>query len=287
MELILDELSVFFLGDVILALCPQRLHGVEGFQLNLLDFLRALDDFSLIVTRHLLGLKIHLDWIAHIIRILLYQILEIPGISKVFLRLIPIEFLAESNSDGSTAAFLLAVLQSIRTVTSGFPANCLAGACLAGSDGHLLCHHEGRVEAYAELANHFLVSQLRIVLLCLLQLLKKGLGAGLGNSTDILYYLVLGHANTVIGNSQGMAFLVRHQENLIVLVALQNIPILQGLKMQLVNSIRRIGNQLTEKNLVIGINAVNHQIQQLFSLCLKFMGCLCHKKLSPFYVNLL
>ena len=287
MELILDKLSIFFLANLVLALGPERLHGVEGFQLNLLDFLCALDDFALIVTRHFLCLKIHLNRVAHIVRILLYQILQIPGIGKVLLCLIPVEILAKSNRDGGTAAFLLAILQGIGTVTGRLPANSLASTSLAGSNSNLLCYHESRIEAHAELPNHFLVRQLRIILLCLLQLLQKCLGAGLGNSTDILYHLVPGHADTVIGNSQGMTILVRHQENLIILVALKNITVLQGLKMQLVNSIRRIGNQLTEENLVIGINAVNHQIQQLFSLCLKFMGCLCHKKLSPFYVNLL
>ena len=75
-----------------------------------------------------------------------------------------------------------------------------------------------------------------------------------------------------------MAVLVRNKENLIIFIALQNALIGKRSKVQLIDGIRGIGNQLTKEYFVICIDAVNHQIKQLFCFRLKFMGFFCHYK---------
>ena len=283
MELIFDKFLVFLVLNIILVLGPQRLHGVKSLKLYLGNRLRTLNRLALVISRSFLSLNIHLDWIADIVGILLNQILKVPGIKEVFLCLITIILLAQSNGNIGTTTFLLALLNSIGTVTSGLPAYSSSFTSLAGNNSNLFCYHESRIEAYTKLTNQFLIGNLCIILLGLLELLQKCLSAGFGNSTKILNYLLLGHAQTIIRNSQSVAILIWYQKNLIVLIALQNISVLERSKMQLVNSIGSIGNQLPQEYLVIGINTVNHEIQQFLSFCLKFMGCLCHLELSPLY----
>ena len=283
MELILDKFLVFLVLNIILVLGPQRLHGVKSLKLYLGNRLRTLNRLALVIPRSFLSLNIHLDWITDIIRILLNQILKVPGIKEVLLCLITIILLAQSNGNIGATTFLLALLNSIGTVTSGLPAYSSSFTSLAGNNSNLFCYHESRIEAYTKLTNQFLIGNLCIILLGFLELLQKCLGAGFGNSTKILNYFFLGHAQTIIRNSQSVAILIWYQENLIVLIALQNISVLKRSKMQLVNGIGSIGNQLPQKYLVIGINTVNHEIQQFLSFCLKFMGCLCHLELSPLY----
>ena len=51
--------------------------------------------------------------------------------------------------------------------------------------------------------------------------------------------------------------------------------------MQLIERIRRVGNKLPQKDLVIRIDGMNHQVEKLFCFCLKFMLYFCHEKI-PF-----
>ena len=82
-----------------------------------------------------------------------------------------------------------------------------------------------------------------------------------------------------------MAFFIRHEENFIRLVPLQKVTVRQSFKMHLVDCIRSIRNELAQENLMIRINGMNHKVQQLFRLRLKFVLFLCHLVLAPFQSN--
>ena len=77
-----------------------------------------------------------------------------------------------------------------------------------------------------------------------------------------------------------MRRLIRHEEDLRTLIALSQCAVRQGSEMQLVERIRRVGNKLPQKDLVIRIDGMNHQVEKLFCFCLKFMLYLCHEKIS-------
>ena len=86
-ELIAEEIVVLLGFDLRLRTRPERLHRVQRAQLRLLDLLRTLDDFALIVARHLLCRHVHADRIAHVVGVLLYETLKHERIRVVRLAL--------------------------------------------------------------------------------------------------------------------------------------------------------------------------------------------------------
>ena len=100
-ELIAEEIVVLLGFDLRLRTRPERLHRVQRAQLRLLDLLRTLDDFSLIVARHLLCRHVHADRIAHVVGVLLYEALEHERIRVV--RLALRELLCEVDRHRRTA----------------------------------------------------------------------------------------------------------------------------------------------------------------------------------------
>ena len=80
-----------------------------------------------------------------------------------------------------------------------------------------------------------------------------------------------------------MLLRIRLQEDFKAVIAFQQVAVRQALEMNLVDSIRCVGDKLTQENLVIRIDGVDHQVQELFSLGLKFMGFFCHFNL-PFFI---
>ena len=86
-ELIAEEIVVLLGFDLRLRTRPERLHRVQRAQLRLLDLLRTLDDFALIVARHLLCRHVHADRIAHVVGVLLYEALKHKRIRVVRLAL--------------------------------------------------------------------------------------------------------------------------------------------------------------------------------------------------------
>ena len=87
MELIAEEIVVLLGFDLRLRTRPERLHRVQRAQLRFLDLLRTLDDFALIVARHLLCRHVHADRVTHVVGVLLYEALEHERIRVVRLAL--------------------------------------------------------------------------------------------------------------------------------------------------------------------------------------------------------
>ena len=77
-----------------------------------------------------------------------------------------------------------------------------------------------------------------------------------------------------------MRRLVGHEEDFRAVVPLAHGAVRQSREMQLVERVRCVGNKLPEKDLVIRIDGMNHQVEKLFCFCLKFMLYFCHEKLS-------
>ena len=184
--------------------------------------------------------------------------------------------------DGRAALIELALFNRVGAVGRGLPLPGLLLACLARHDCHVVGHHEGRVEADTELADHFFVSQVFVLLLRLLELFEEGLRAGLRDRTDVLDELFAVHADAVIGNRQRVLLGIRRQEDLEVLIAFEQAAVRQALEMSLVDCIGCIGDELTQENLVIRVDGVNHEVQQLFRLRLEFMCFFCHGNLPLF-----
>ena len=124
-----------------------------------------------------------------------------------------------------------------------------------GNHGHRLGDHEGGVEAHAELADdiHIRIGG---------QILLKLQGAALGDGAQVLFHLLLGHADAVVRNGQQPVFLVGLEGDGEVRPVQTHALVRQRLIGQLVDGVRSVGDNLPEENLLICIDRVNHQIQQ-------------------------
>ena len=286
MELILEELVVFFLFDIGLILRPERLHGVQRAAFDGLNLLSAFDFLAFIVLRRFFMLEVHLDGVAHIIAVLLDEAFQRVVFRKVAFGIITEEFLAQRNRDARAALVTVTFFNAVGTVTRGFPTRTFLFACLAGFDDHFFGNHECRVETNTELTDEFLVGIAFAALagfLGFFELFHKCLGAGLGNGTDIFNHFLTAHADTIIANGQGMIFLIRFEEDFVAVVTFQNVTVGQAGKMHLVNRIGCVGDKLPQENLVIRVNGMNHEVQQLFGFRLKFMGFFSHVFTPLFY----
>ncbi len=105
-----------------------------------------------------------------------------------------------------------------------------------------------RSKAHPELAD-----EVGILLLVTGQRLKEGTGAGLGDGAQIVDHLLAVHADAVIGNGDGAGLFVEGQVDLQLLVAFVQGIIRKCLEPQLVAGIGGVGDQLTQEDLLVGI----------------------------------
>ena len=88
----------------------------------------------------------------------------------------------------------------------------------------------------------------------------------------MLNHLLTTHANAVVADGQGARRLVSANPDLQIGVTLQQGRIRQRLKAQLVRRIRRVRDQLAQKDLLVRIQGVDHQLQELFDFRLEAEG---------------
>src|SRR5699024_2992870 len=90
-----------------------------------------------------------------------------------------------------------------------------------------------------------------------------------------------GHADSVVANFEYPLILVEVDANPEVRVVFQQFLILQRLEAELVRCIGGIGNQFTQKDFLVGIQGMDHEVKQLLHFRLKaerFLGRLfCHE----------
>jgi hypothetical protein len=136
-----------------------------------------------------------------------------------------------------------------------------------GADGDLISDKVSRVKTHTELSNHADISTSR-------KGLHKSLGTGLGNGTEVVDKVSLGHTNTRILNGKGLVSLVRDQANFHCGVAIQNRGVSETHVTNLIKSIRGIGNQLSQKDFLVGIKGVDNQRKELIDISRKSKGFL-------------
>ena len=125
-------------------------------------------------------------------------------------------------------------------------------------------NHKGRVEAHAKLADDVHV---RALLLGVLGL--KLLGARVSDGAKVALELLSVHADAVIRNRDGAGVLIKGDANGQVTLVELDARILQALKVELVDGIARVGDKLAQEDFLIGIDGVDHEVEQFFALGLK------------------
>ena len=146
--------------------------------------------------------------------------------------------------------------------TGGLPLPGLVRTVGLGDDGDLVGHHEGGVEADAELADDVDV----LVLVVLLEVQRTGVGDG----AQVLLQLRFGHADAVVLHGEDAVFLVAGDQDAEIALVHAHGGVGQALIIQLVDGVRGVGDQLPQENFLVGVDGVDHHIHQLFALCLKF-----------------
>ena len=266
----LVELVVVLLLDIGAALFPDRCHGIDGLELLVVLVLgRA-------VIASILGLGLladlghhHLDRVAHIVAVLLNQALEAPLGQEAIVGLglavgIELLVLAQRQDNIGTVLGALAVLDGITLKTIRLPHVGGILAISAADDLHVAGDHKGGVETHAKLTDDVDIGTLLLGVLSL-----KLLGAGMGDGAQIALELLGGHADTVIRNGDGTGIFIKgNTDGQVALVELDT-RILQALKVELVDGIARVGDKLAQEDFLIGVDGVDHEVEQFFALGLK------------------
>jgi len=217
------------------------------------------DDLAVGVLRFFLGREVHGDRVADIVGILLDQALEGHFVGIVFFTVVAVEVLAQAEDDRRAVFRFLTFFQAVFAVASRFPFISLFFAGLAGDDRDFIGDHEGRIETDTELTDEILICAVGI--LGFFQFFQEGLGAGLGDSTEVFHQILFIHAQAVIGDRQRVSIGIRRQMDFKGRIAFEEVAISQGLVMQLVDGIGCIGNQFAKEDFVVRINRMDHQVQ--------------------------
>ena len=86
--------------------------------------------------------------------------------------------------------------------------------------------------------------------------IKRYLGSGLGNGTKVIDHVSLGHTDTGVSDTEEFVFLVGTDTDVKLLLGVENGGFGQGRVTDFVESIRTVRNQLSQKDLLIGVEGV-------------------------------
>jgi hypothetical protein len=176
---------------------------------------------------------------------------------------------AQVQHDLGAARGLVHGFQRVVAGALGFPAHAVLGreAGAAGGERDAVGDDEGGVEADAELAD-----QRGVLLLVAGQLAEEFAGAGLGDGADVLDHFLPAHADAVVGDRERARLAVEGDADLEVGVVLEQRGVAQSLEAQLVGGVGGVGNQFAQENVLVGIQGMDHQLEELLDFGLEAEG---------------
>src|SRR5699024_1554298 len=139
--------------------------------------------------------------------------------------------------------------QGVAVSTAAFPLPGFLTAEGTADNGDPAGYHESGIEANTELTDN--VNVLVGVFLLEIQ------AAALGNGAQVALQLILGHADTVIADHEGTGFPVHGQKDSVILLGSGNRTVSQTAKIQLVDSIAGVADQLTKEDFFIGVDGID------------------------------
>ena len=274
----LVEGGILVLGDVVGLAHPDGLHGVEVLPL-VADFLDLLGlllllgvllvdllDLKLVVVALLvlvvvvgdllLGglLGVELDGEADELGVLLDEVLDALLLEVLGHVLLEVEDDAGTTADGGLGGGG----DGEGSAGLGAPGVGLVVVALGG-DLDLVGDEVGRVETNTELSDHGDVGSGG-------EGLHEGLGSGLGDGTEVVDEVGLGHADTGILNGEGVVGLVGDELDVEVGLGVQNGRVGEGLVTDLVEGIGGVGDQLTKEDLLVRVEGVDDEGEELVDI---------------------
>ena len=248
---VLVEFGVFLGGDLGCRPLPDGAPGIDGLEIDLFQAILVFD----------LGLQHHrmLDKIGEF----LDDLADLPLV-QVFLRLF-----AQVQDDFGAAGRLGGGIDAVAAFASAFPMDRLVGGMSGAQGGQLDLgrHHEGGIEADAELADQFR----RQWSVGLLHLLQEPAGPGTGNGSDVGFDFLLVHPDAVVDDGQGFGFGIGNDLDLPVAIAIQQGLVRDGLETDTIDGIGGIRDQLAQENILVGVERMDDQVEQLGYLGLELV----------------
>ena len=168
-------------------------------------------------------------------------------------------------------------LDVVAVDTVGFPGPGLIRPDGTRDDAHLATYHEGGIEAHAELADDVHVGKvaepLGLAGLAFGGSFRLGglelEGVGMGDSAKIAIELVFGHADAVVGHGDRAGFGIVAHGNGQVIAAHGHGRISEAAEVELIHGIRGVGDKLAQEDLAIGVDGVDHEVEQFLALGLE------------------
>ncbi|RMS43886.1 hypothetical protein ALP66_05703 [Pseudomonas amygdali pv. photiniae] len=133
----------------------------------------------------------------------------------------------------------------------------------------LIGNDECRIETHAELTD-----QVRVLLLVARQVFHEISGAGLGDGPKMGDHIFTAHTDAVVFKGNGLRVLVEAHADLQLGAAFQQLRLGQRFKTQFVDRVRRVRDQFAKENFLVGIQRMDHEVQQLLYLGLEAQGFL-------------
>ena len=139
-----------------------------------------------------------------------------------------------------------------------------------GVDVNLVCYHECGVEAQSEMTDDLIVIGLVLVFL---QEISR---AGKGDLVDVFLDLVCRHAQSGIDEFQCFVLRIYHHADAVFMSLRIGVFANQGKLFELRDSVAAVGNQLAEKDIVVGIEPLFDNRENIFTVNGKASMCICH-----------
>ncbi len=139
----------------------------------------------------------------------------------------------------------------------------------AGVDGDFVGHHEGRIEADAELPDErggFLARVFGR------ELVEEGLGAGAGDGAKPVRQVFAGHANAVVRKGQRLGVGIDRDLDRERRAVLDQLGLGDRFVAQLLAGVGRVRDEFADENLSVGIDRMDHQLQQARNVGLEALG---------------
>ena len=255
--------------DLALGALPDGDHGVDDLvgrdpavlvaRLALFVLLSGLDALG--------ALHRHVDGPAHIVGILFDQRAQRPWVEKAAVAFVLVVRL-EVHDDLGADRVPVDLRDGVAVRPGARPAHALLFAVAAGEHGDLVRDHERGVEADAELTDDGQILGLRLVHLAL-----EAEGAAAGDDAKIVFGLLQTHADTVVAHGDGAGLFVHQHVDAKIRPVQPDALVGQRQIAELVDRVGRVGEDLTQKDFVIGIDGIDHQVQKPFGFRLELSFC--------------
>ena len=251
------EVLVLFFRDFLRALAPERRLVVQAGRF--LGF-----RFALVVLRRLV---VQVDAVGDELRILADDAFDAPFGREV------VEILAvlQVERDFRSHAFFRHVGDFVGAAAVRAPqvSGFLAG--LARENLDLACDHEDGIEPDAELSN-----QIDVRLVGILQVLHEMLRSRTGDRAEAAFEVFLVHADAVILDGQRPALGIDGQVDSQLGAFGEERRVREGKEAALVERVRGVRNQLAEKDFLVAVEGMDHQVEKILHFGLEFFFFCCH-----------